>query len=260
MKKIKKILIIFITMNTLAFAELSKEQLIQYSKVSWGVKKFKEIEDAKYDNLFIKLGIDNNISNLKKIEEMKKFAYCHHASKAFLDEIRKLTNEEYNEIISFYQSDLGKKLSQEHLTFSHSKVKSIYKTLKQGNQFSKEKKLLIQSITKQLNVIELKIQYEIRKLITKNFHETNQYYSEEYLKRYANQHRPIVKEYEEQKNIVMFRDFSINELKKILEFSKTQGAKGEIELLFQGMKEAYSNRIILCSHFVHNFIKMPNNE
>ena len=158
MNNIKKVLTMLILVNTFTFAELSKEQLLEYSNKTWGIKIFKRIEEERYNNLFIEFDIDKNITNLKKIEEMQKFAYCKYASNAFFKEIRKMTNEEYSNIISFYQSDIGKKLSQEYLIYTNNEIGTAYQKEK---KISKKKYLLIESISKELDIVKLKVQYEV---------------------------------------------------------------------------------------------------
>ena len=257
MNNIKKVLTLLILINTFSFAELSKEQLLEYANNTWGIKIFKQIEEERYNNLYVELDIDRNITNLKKIEEMKKFAYCKYASNAFFKEIRKLTNEEYSNIISFYQSDIGKKLNQEYLKYTNSEIGIAYQKEK---NFSKKKSLLIKSISKELNIVELKVQYEVRRIMTQKFYETQQNYSNKYLKEYKNTIRANIEEHERQQKIIIFKTFSISELEKVLEYAKTKAAKKEVEVLFQGMKEAYSNRVFLCSDFIYKFINMPDHQ
>jgi len=255
MNNIKKVLTMLILINTFTFAELSKEQLLEYSNKTWGIKIFKRIEEERYNNLFIELDIDKNITNLKKIEEMQKFAYCKYASNAFFKEIRKITNEEYSNIISFYQSDIGKKLNQEYLIYTNSEIGTAYQ---KERKFSKKKYLLIESISKELNIVELKVQYEVRRIIIQKIYETQQGYSDKYLKEFANKRRASIKQHERQQKIIIFQNFTIPELERVLEYAKTKSGKREMEVLFQGMAKAYSNQVLMCSNFLYNFIKMPN--
>lgn len=257
MNGLKKIFIILIITNTVSFANLSKEQLLDYSNKTWGIKIFKQIEEARYNNLFIELNIDRNITNLKKIEKMKEFAYCKDASNAFFKEIRKITNEEYSDIISFYQSDTGRKLTQAYLKYTNAKIGTIYQKKK---KFSKKKYLLIESISKELNTVELKVQYEVRRIMVQKFYETQQDYSDKYLKEYANKLRTQIKEHEREEKIMIFQNFTIPELEIVLEYTKKKAAKREMEILFHGMAKAYSKQVLLCSFFLDNFIQMPDHK
>ncbi|CAA6798536.1 MAG: Unknown protein [uncultured Sulfurovum sp.] len=257
MNGLKKIVIILIITNTVSFANLSKEQLLEYYNIAWGIKIFKQIEEERYNNLFIELNIDRNITNLKKIEKMKEFAYCKDASNAFLKEIRKITNEEYSDIISFYQSDIGKKVVQAYLKYTNSKIGTIYQKEK---EFSKKKYLLIESISKELNIVELKVQYEVRRIMVQKFYETQQDYSDKYLQEYASKLRIQIKEHERQQKIIIFQNFTIPELEIVLEYAKTKAAKREMKTFFHGMGKAYSKQVLLCSFFLENFIQMPNHE
>ena len=64
MNKIKRIIITIVILSSFSFGNLSKGQLIESEKMSWGIREFKLNQDEGYHHLFIVLNIDRNIITL----------------------------------------------------------------------------------------------------------------------------------------------------------------------------------------------------
>ena len=246
MNKIK-IIILIVTLSSFSFANLSKEQLLEFSKISWGIKNFKLYQDKRYTHLFNIFNIDKNTTNLELKRQIKKYAYCSESVRAFLDEFSKLTNEEYTEIISFYQTDVGKKLNQAYIGFNPKILNKIYKKSENQKRVSQERISLIMLIFTNLNLINLQSYYEVDRLMTeKIFDKKNPKYTDKLIIKHADNSRSILKKNIKEYGIVFFKNFTIHELKKVLIYSKSKGGKRELDLFYRGLKEAYFYQLYSC--------------
>jgi hypothetical protein len=256
MNKIKRIIITIVILSSFSLGNLSKEQLLELAEMSWEIREFRQYQHKRYNHIFHLLNIDRNTTNSKTIEEIKNYAYCTESFNAFLYELSKLTNEEYAEIISFYQTDVGKKLNQAYIGFHPKILNKIYKKPENKTKISKEKTLLIMLIFKELNLINLQSYYEVDRLMTeKQSDKKNPKYSDKSIINSANNTRAIVKKNIKEYGIVFFKNFTRNELKKIREYSKSKGGKRELDLFYRGLKEAYFHQLYSCHHVLSNRTK-----
>ncbi|CAA6798513.1 MAG: Unknown protein [uncultured Sulfurovum sp.] len=229
-----------VILSSFSLGNLSKGQLLELAEMSWGIREFKLYQHKRYNHLFTVLNIDRNTTNPKIIEEIKNYAYCTESFNAFLYELSKLTNEEYAEIISFYQTDVGKKLNQAYIGFHPKILNKIYKKSENKTKISKEKTLLIMLIFKELNLINLQAYYEVDRLMTeKLFDKKNPKYIDKSIIKYADNTRSIVKKNIKEYGMVFFKYFTINELEKVLKYAKNKGGKRELDVFYRGLKEAY---------------------
>jgi len=253
MNIIKKILMTMIILSSFSFGNLSKGQLLELAEMSWGIREFKLYQHKRYNHLFTVFHIDRNTTSLEKIEEIKKYAYCTESFNAFLYEISELTNEEYAEIISFYQTDIGKKLNQAYIGFHPKILNKIYKKSQKKKKISKEKTLLIMLIFKELNLINLQSYYEVDRLMTEKLvDKKNPKYSDESIIKYADNIRSIVKKNIKEYGIVFFRNFTMDELKEVLKYAKSKGGKRELDVFYRGLKEAYFHQLYSCEKLNFN--------
>jgi len=252
MNKIKKIIMTIVLLSSSSLGNLSKGQLLELAEMSWVLQSFRLTQDERYTHLFNKFNIDRNTTNLEIIEKIKKYAYCTESFNAFLDEISKLSTEEYTDIIAFYQTDVGKKLVKEILILDKTKVNQIYQKLEKNKKISEERVLLTISILKEFNQVNLQVDYELYKLlIEKIFDDKNPKYSYKSLKKYKIKIKNILEKQLKQNSIVLFKEFTINELKRVLQYAKTQSGKREWEVLFKGLKESNKYQIFSCGKYYY---------
>lgn len=261
MNEIKKILIVLVTINTLTFAELSKGQLLEYLELSWVFKGFKDHQDNEYDTLFDFLNIDRNLTNLQKIEEMKKYAYCDASTDAFLYEISQITNEEYFEIISFYRTDEGKKMSEGYMEIDNTTLEKVSQQLQKERKQLEKKQILIKSIFEEFNIIELKVKYKLDKLIVaRTIDKESSKYTTESIKKSVANYKSSLKNFARDRGGIIFQNFTIKELEEVLAYAKTKGGKREMEVFFNGMTEAYAYQIYACGKYFDNLKSMPDHK
>ena len=240
-----------VVLSSFSFGNLSKGQLLELAEISWGIREFKLYQHKRYNHLFTVYNIDRNTTSLEIIEEIKKYAYCTESSNAFLYEISKLTNEEYAEIISFYHTDVGKKLNEAYIGFHPKILNKVYKKSENQKKTSRERVSLIILIFKELNLINLQSYYQAGRLISeKQVNKKNPKYSDESIIKYTNNIRSIVKKNIKEYGILFFKNFTMDQLEKVLKYAKSKGGKRELDVFYRGLDEAYFHQLYSCGNIM----------
>jgi len=248
----KKIIYIFILMGifiTSLYSEISQDSMQKY----WDTSRAKEM---------FTLGKQNLERDLFKVVQIKK----EDAKPMLLNTINRFVNNPkylndykntffsmdssvYNSLNKFYNTKVGKKYrklftSLEDSIVTHEDIEVKYKELIKNNAISKKKLKLIANIDEELNLIEIKIDY-VREFITfmKQVLYPENNVTNEAIDKYMLNYRIIAEKYESMVMPVIFNDFTMEELQKILSYSDNQNLAIELKFIYEGAllfsKQAY---------------------
>jgi len=221
----KNIIILGLIFN-IAFANISKEQLNEYLKVSVGGAFFSTI----HFNLLVKFaqkGLDK--SALKKIANDEKYV------RLYAYKFMKFSKNEYIELTKFYKSEVGKKYVKS--IYDISKIdKNNYQELYLQTKCTEEKKAIIEQINKKLNILNLKLEFSKKYFSEINAHRPKNFQKSIYeieinelnYKEKLIQHEKIL-------SCLQYKNFTVEELSKINDYASTKIFKEEIQLIYEGL-------------------------
>lgn len=217
--------LLFINSSNIAFADISKDQLYDYLKVSIVGDFFSSYH---FDTL-IKLaeqGLDK--TSLKKMAHNEKYI------KLYAHNFMELNESEYTQLMKFYNTEVGKKYKKSMLSMSKIN-KTNYKPLYEINKCAKEKQALINSINKKLNILQYKQNFATKYLyiinsILINKLEKSIYDSEIKEIKYSDK----LMENEKIFSCILYKDFTLNDLNKMYSYASTNAIQKETQLMYEG--------------------------
>ena len=149
----------------------------------------------------------------------------------------------YQDLNKFYNTKIGKKYrklftSLEDSIVTRKDIKLKYKELMNQNMISKEKLKLITDIDKELNLIEIKINY-VREFTTfmKQVLYPEDNVTDEAIDRYMLNYKMVAEKYESIVMPVVFNEFTIFELQELLKYSYNKNLAIELEYIYKAALE-----------------------
>ena len=245
-----KILLATILFSSVS-AEISQNQVDEYMKVSMGGALLKYLQNKLFyialDTYKIDINGSKKISRLIK-ENLNSEEYV----TLFTKDIKEnLESYEYDEIMTFYKTDIGKKYAhaiEKNFIFHKHKLdiqihEEFNEFIKQS-PFSETKQILIDEIAKELHTfkIGLKLSEEFEYARQKELHlidKTDNYV----IKKRTTKSYNNAKKWDKEVAMIQFKDFTENELNKVLCYASTKVAKKEYLLTAKG-DNAYSIKVI----------------
>jgi len=223
------------------YAELNQKLMEQYWETSRaqgmfklsqkGLKKdlFKATQLKKEDKKPLLLKeINTFIRNPKYIEAYKKIFFS-------IDDII------YKDLIKFYNTTLGKKYSRLSISvdwMDSEEVKQKYKKIMKDYPLSMEKLKLISDIDKELNLIELKVDWQRNFIFfQKRVLYPDNNFTDAMIDRAVEIYKKKMKEYEPKLMSVLFYKFSEEELKEILKYASSKILAIEVEYIYKAILE-----------------------
>jgi len=241
MNKIIHIFILTHILSSITYADLTNTEMEKYwknsraqymfihSKKNLERDLFKILNIKKEDvNQALQNTIDTFVNNPKYLEKYKNTFFSIDVSI-------------YKKLNKFYHTDLGKKYKKitnliDYRSYEY--VKNKYENLIKNNPISKEKMELISNIDEELNLVDIKIDF-VRKLTTYKekvlFPEDN--VTDSQIDRYMLKYKTIAKQYEVMVMPILYNNFTIKELKKILKYASSKILAIEVEYIYKASHE-----------------------
>ncbi len=237
MKKLVHIFLFIGIINTLTFAELTKEDVDRYIDISRGGEIIKDRLNFRYKVCFpIMYGYDIKQADKKTIKKYQDFIFNSKNEEVFYKAFAKIDDTSYYEIMAFYKTDLGKKYTQGFkkiydMDIQEELIKSILS--KKNKILLPEKRELVIEINKEL--------YSMLGLDLKDytfFEDFNiKFNTDKGNSIPPKEIKLIVDEYIAVFSEFAYKDFSDNELSDILAYAKTYG-KIEMAFLHHALKQS----------------------
>ena len=223
------LIFLFVTLNiNPVFANITEKQLQDYMDYSLGGIILKSHHQELYKKF---ISPDDNSKNTLKF---KKIINNTKHFDAFKNVFKSMNVLSYNKIMEFYITDIGRRYIE-----GRNKIETYGSRAKIRNEFKKlhipeEKKVLIESIIKEFNLIELKMKYAIKYFyIYNNGLPKNMQKSKEELRKDIEIYRLHMEKYQNTISGLMYSDFTEEELRSVLAYAKTKEGKIEIKLIYK---------------------------
>jgi len=257
-KFLLKVILLLSLVTPKLFADITQAQLAEYIKVSRGgqvlayykrniVKEFSHLVEVKHRSQVI-----NRLEVMLKNEEILE-----NFNRNFID----LNKTSYHEMLKFYDTKEGRK--SVHITanfsmlnkkemeviFQKCKINRTKECLKNidltlFNAFPKSKKILLKKIAQEFDVIKIKRNFTKQSLLSMNLVYKKKYqYSREFIETYSTFNDPDYNETTSKISYLFFKDFSEDELEKIVDYALSDAGQQEYKLIEEGIT-AYTNEFI----------------
>lgn len=211
-------------MMNILHAEISKEQLYKYLEISVGGAMFFPYH---HDILvrFAEQGLDKEF--LKGMVDDEKYLNL------YTSDFSKLNDKEYNKMVEFYKTDVGRKYAKsvyDMAKIDRKKIKKLY----EQNKCSNNKQALINKIEKELNLVKYKNESRKETIdpmfsLHPNSKEKSRYETQLY-----NYEGSELANYDMMISCILFKDFTLEELNKIYDYASSEVGRLEIELAYKG--------------------------
>lgn len=253
MKKNSLFLIILSLAYSNLFADISAKQIDEYLKISRGGQVL------HFYQKILSRGISNSIKvNNRELAMQKIFDASRHKGfvQQFIKGFIELDENTYNEIMHFYQTEEGMKSVNATIDFSafdnnktelqiiRKKCKNFlredcfkYIDLMEWDTFSKKKKKLINQVFESFDTIKIKRDLRRQSLLMMNLVYKKPYqYSHEFIEEYATYNDPNYHQTTSNITYLFFKDFTEDELEKIVDFALSKASQKEYFLIEEGIK------------------------
>jgi len=247
MKKLVHIFLFIGIINTLTFAEVTKEDVDRYLEVSRGGEIVKDRFTFRYyKNFPIIYGYNIKKADKQTIQKYKAFIFKPKYEDVFYKAFAKIDDASYYEIMAFYKTDLGKKYTQGFKKIYDMDIRKELMTLileSKDRLVLPKKRILVSKIYKAFNS-KVYINY---KKYSQELKETNVFKNKNIS---FDEMKLIIDEYFEVFSEFAYKDFSENELYDILAYAKTYG---KIEMAF--LYHALTLNVSVFKEDLEKFIK-----
>jgi len=228
MKKLVRMLIVITFFSHTVYADISKEKLYTYLDISQGGAMFLSYH---FDTLlkFSKKGYDKK--SLKKMASDDKYLNL------YTSEFVKLNDTYYNKIIEFYKTNVGKKYAK--VIYDMAKInKNRFKELYKQNKCADDKQILIGKISKELNLINLKMASAKKSFYAINAIQPNHLKKSIYeMEIYESTYKSKLIQREKMISCIMYKNFTLKELKEVYMYASSEIGKHEAKLMYEGFGE-----------------------
>ena len=275
MQKISYLFILVHIFLVSAHADLSKEHVEQYWKNSRAQYMFKHLEKNLERDLYkatrtkkenasraLQNAIDTFVNNPKYLKKYK-------------DTFFSMDDSVYKKLSQFYNTTLGKKYRKigQHKDYrSYEYVKVKYEELMRYNPISKEKTKLISNIDKELNLIEIKLDFT-RKLTVfqKQILYPEDNVTDAQIDEYMVKYKSAIEEYESMLMMILYSEFTMEELKEIFKQASSKILAIEVEYIYKAAHEFFKQSladmknnieklapIVICQEYTSNSRYIPD--
>jgi len=221
------LLINIFTLNT--YANISKSKIEQYYHLSREKNTYKCLQSLLNNKL---LTMTNSIEEKYRpqlIKDIQRYIENPNHEIAYKNAFLSLDSGLYEKLISFYKTKIGKKYAKaiNKMRLSEESIRDKYIKLKANNQISTYRSELISSLIKELNTLEIKIDYEYAFFLTraKVMHITSNL--ETLTQKHMIDFKVQQEEYEPIFMSVLLIDFSETDLIKLLKFAQLKSLQLE---------------------------------
>jgi len=253
MKKLVHIFLFIGIINTLTFAEVTREDVDRYLEVSRGGEIFKDRLTSRYYQYFSSMyGYNIKQADKKTIKEYQDFVFNAKYEEIFYKTFEEMDDNTYYEIMAFYKTDLGKKYTQ---AFKKLYKMDIQKEIIISIVREKEKKILPKrrklvtaindilygklyiDLGDDMFTIDSSKEYAGQKILDKNIS--------------SDKMKMVLYEFYQVFNELAYKDFSDAELFDILEYAKTYG-KIEISSIYNALQLSREKFLQDLEKFIKN--------
>ena len=251
MKNILYKILLITLIGTNICAKINEEQVDKYMKFSEAEELLKYLQNDMLYRLINIYNLDLNNTSSEIIHSIKDELNSSIYVKKYTETFKDYEPSEYETMASFYNTKSGKKYAQNikkyfNLEKNSSKIELYdkFKIFLAKHPFSEEKKIIVQKITQNLNIVTIFINiiegfniYREYALPTKyNIHSISYM---KLMKKELQKNYNLNKSWEEETDMIYFKDFSEQELKEILEYTKTHTANVEYRLILKAINAYY---------------------
>ncbi len=247
-----KILLATILFSSVS-AEISQNQVDEYMKVSRSGSFLQYLQDDMFYRIVDIYKVDLNNTSNEVVNRIKMELNSPTYVKKYTDKFKALSASEYATMIAFYHTPTGKKyakiIEKDFKVDENSSRAALIASFKKflvKHPFSEEKKVLIEQIMKTLNIVDINIktseEFEIyiRHILPIKYKiYCNKIKSVVAIKKNIKESYNYMKSWEEETNMIYFKDFSEEELKEVLEYTETNIAKVEYRLMMEARNSYY---------------------
>ncbi len=244
MKKRLCSLLAIATLTTTAWADISEEQLANYMKVSGADAVLNNAQEQIVHSIKIKSKVKGKVLPKKELNELLSVIKKQENLEKWTNKIKSLDEKEYAQIIKFYNTKLGQKQANLGRNLNVEKMQKEMKTFSKKAS-SKERKLLISELIKLSQSNEL-IEKKMKIIMELNLNEipkNMQEKAKEKMNAQLAQLNPIIKKQVKMMNTYIYKDFSDEELKRLVNYYKTSPAQAETKAMNSGSIE-YAKAVV----------------
>jgi len=240
----KIVLVTFFLTNV--SAEITQAQLDKYMEVSRSGAFLKYLENKMF---YIALNIYDVNESKTQIKLIKNNINNVYYRSLYTEQLKEnLNNNEYIEIMKFYNTDVGKKYAhstEKNFIFKKKKmdveIHQDFKSFLEKFPFSENKKILINQIRNALHTLDISIRSsEKQEIYRKHTFPLKNNQSNDAVESIASIKARTVKSYQKMKqwdeevSMIFFKDFTENELEEVLDYTSTEVAQKEYKLMVEG--------------------------
>jgi len=229
--KIIIILVLLKFFTNITYADISQNKLDNYLDISVGGAIF--LAHHLHTGVMLsKEGID--IKHVAKMITNNKYQRIY--SKEFFkdDEVY------YNEIIDFYNTNVGKKLTKIVYNISEININKLEKLYKDNNITEKKRKIILK-LENRFHLVELKMNFTKKYFQEKEKNNLNKMIYR--MVSFNNSYSSNLIKYQKIIAYTMYKDFTLEELNKIWQFITSKAGRYEIKLISIGFNK-YINLFI----------------
>ena len=248
-----KVVLLLILTTPKLLADITQAQFDEYMKVSRANLVLKYYETKLFLNFENTLNID--IKNKKDLKNR--------STKEFKEIFISLDKQVYNDIMKFYNTKEGIEILKITAAFPSfynkqtelKKIKKLCKNittedcykyieLEDWEKFSENSKKLLNRVANEFDVINIKRDFMKQSLLSMNLIYKKEYqYSNDFIKAYSTFNDLEYNKTTSKISYLFFKDFTEDELKKIVDYALSDAGQQEYKLIEEGIT-AYTNEFI----------------
>ena len=241
MNKIISLVGIFSLTASTSLADITQKQLDTYLDVSGGKVMLENMQTQMSDMVDMQVKASGKDINPKVVISITEALSSDKNMEKFTKGFKALDLNLYNNIISFYATNVGKKLSE---TAKSSDVATMEREMiafvqsQKEKPFTDKKTKLIENITNATNSVEMQI-----KMIESMMSSVDDALPEEakipkeQKNMMMSQMRPMMEQQIKMSMKFTYKDYSEQELEKVLAYMTSKAGKEEVKILMNGLNE-----------------------
>jgi len=240
-RMMKQILYISILMMSVLFGQSNSTLLDDYWKISRAKNMFYFFKQNIRKDVFRVLSIKEEDAQITLMHEVDLLVNNPIYLKSYEKIFFSMNDEVIRKLNTFYRTEVGKRYSKIFIDAKYKTredIKREYKVMMKYHPISEEKRILITNIGEELNLLNLKVDWEKRFTIYKAHKLSNNVrITDATIEKYIKRFRIIEKEYETMLMPVILQNFSQEELRMILRYASSKILAIEVEYIYNAAFE-----------------------
>ena len=238
MKKIFLSLSTTIILTTASWADISSTQLKTYLHDSGMEMMLENMKNQLSQGIEQQVTMKGEAISPKILEGIKKIASKPENIDKFTNGLKHLDEKDYNNIVKFYKTDLGKKVANIAATMDMVKMQESMMQFAQKKVSPKRKELLAElSLAMMSEEMQFKLAKEMALTMVASLPKEMQEMMTKQIDAQMEQMKPMLKQQMELSTAFTYRTLSNDELKEMIKYSKSTSGSAEIQAIVAGTVE-----------------------